>query len=1556
MKRIALILLFLVLLPLNSLFSDLLYKIPTTEKIQNSVLVIEGKCIDKFSFYQPTNDYIYTVHEILPYKSFKGNPGDDNIFIITKGGTIDDYKIVVRPEAKIDSGDVGIFMLINNDVKNPESPVKLTYSCYGTSHGFIKYDLINKTAHCPFYSYTSIPSLIDTIASLAQSNVNHIRDYDFYFNTQKKSTKGDKTLVEITSFSPTTTNAGTRSTITINGSDFGTSEGTLRFKNADYGGSSYMNCPSDDIISWSNTQISARVPSDAGSGNIQVVTSGGASATSSSELTINYCILTVNTYPTHLIGSNSSGGYTFQFASNMINNSSAVNAVLRAVNTWRCSTFVNFDISMTPTSVSCDARDGINVIAFSSASCSVSSGTLGVSTQYWSGCSGNNWYLEDTDLVFNSNISWNYGPGSTPNNQYDFQSTVLHEFGHSHQLGHSNNTLDVMYYSSGTGDETRSLRSISDEAGGDWMVSRSTSNSVCSNSAMSSVSSGTCQLSFVPDADFSASQTEGCAPFTVNFSDNSENDPISWQWDIDNDGDVDYTSENPTHTYTTPGTYTVKLTVSNTNGSDDETKSGYITVHPKPNASISGNTSVCRNKEASFSSNSSTGISNQWSVSGGYIQGPSNEQDVIAVWSSTQTTGSIQLILTNDDTNCKDTVTQSINILASPEPQISGSNVVCQDNEHNYSGNASNGVTSYWEAQNGTISSGQGTNNVSVVWYQEPAKLSLIQTNTTTNCSDTANVNITVNDLPDVAITGNTNPCETNKETYQSIINMSLSNQWYVSGGTIDGASDDEEVDIIWGDSGSGTITCIKTNTSTGCVDSTTINISINDLPTVEITGPESVCENSEITYTANDLAGSTNQWRVEGGNIIVQPNANQLTVQWGETGSGKVVLRKILSTTGCVDSTSIDVTINPLPIVEINGDESVCEDNIYTYSAENSDNLDHKWIVEGGIIQGDDNSSEIDILWGESGNGAIKLIQTHQTTDCNDSASIDIIINPLPLPEIIGEDDVCENSEVTYQAPVYTNINYSWDAEGGNIIGSSEAQQISVLWDKAGQWSLRLVMTDSQTSCSDSVDIPITVNDLPEAEIDGPSTVCENVEYTYTSVYDAQSYNWIASGGQIIGSNIAKIVKVVFNNNGNSSITLELESEDGCKIELTEQIDVNPTPEPEISGAAQVCSDCLEIYSTTGLPDATNNWTIEGGTINNQINNDKIEVRWGKIGSGKILLSQTFTSTGCSGNAELLVTINDAPTTSITGKFNVCEQSTETYTTSSNQEIINEWTVGGGTINGSNTESSINVTWNGAGTGIVGLRQQIPSKGYDETVTENVAINNLPNVQCNLSSEVCVDDEPFEITCGIPEGGIYSGPGISGNVFSPSIAGAGEHTIDYEYTDENGCSGTANGYIHVYPIPAKPSISKDGSTLISSADDGNQWYYEGNAISGAIQKTYEAQDFGEYTVIVTNQGGCSSEMSDPFNFTSSIDETVLSEKIKIHPNPADETATIEIIGFELNNYELIIVDSFGREIIRKISQNDKIKLSTSDFISGTYLVMLQIKNVRYYNKLIIAH
>lgn len=84
-------------------------------------------------------------------------------------------------------------------------------------------------------------------------------------------------------------------------------------------------------------------------------------------------------------------------------------------------------------------------------------------------------------------------------------------------------------------------------------------------------------------ADFSTPYTTVCAGKPVQFFDASYNSaPSLWIWNFDGADPSSSTTEDPTVTYSTPGTYNVSLTAGNGTNTFTKTKNSYITVLPSP--------------------------------------------------------------------------------------------------------------------------------------------------------------------------------------------------------------------------------------------------------------------------------------------------------------------------------------------------------------------------------------------------------------------------------------------------------------------------------------------------------------------------------------------------------------------------------------------------------------------------------------------------------------------------------------------------------------------------------------------------------------------------------------------------------------------------------------------------------------------------------------------------------------------------------------------------------------------------------------------------------------
>jgi len=104
------------------------------------------------------------------------------------------------------------------------------------------------------------------------------------------------------------------------------------------------------------------------------------------------------------------------------------------------------------------------------------------------------------------------------------------------------------------------------------------------------------------------------------------------------------------------------------------------------------------------------------------------------------------------------------------------------------------------------------------------------------------------------------------------------------------------------------------------------------------------------------------------------------------------------------------------------------------------------------------------------------------------------------------------------------------------------------------------------------------------------------------------------------------------------------------------------------------------------------------------------------------------------------------------------------------------------------------------------------------------------------LNSNYCDQSQSINIF-GLPTGGVFSGAGISNNNFNPSIAGVGNHTIEYLYTDSSGCSKIDSVQVSVYNssqvsfsgLP-QSCCSNDSAFVLSGIPAGG--FFTGNGIT----------------------------------------------------------------------------------------------------------------------------
>jgi PKD repeat protein len=572
------IIFFIIAAPIHASDHCMLYPVSLEERVHSSDVIVEAE-VEKDSVFA-TTDMIYTAFTLRIIGTLKGMD-EERITMLIEGGMLPDRGLIVSPSLKPELGKRGIFLLKKSG--NYHIPFAGPQSMIAVQE--------DGRAHEPFRIYPSLLDAIERIVAMTGIPYRHqpIKQY---------IEKSEKTLAaSISGISPTTSTAGRGSILTITGSGFGGSRSgnaKVEFRNGNDGGASWTAPASAQYVSWSDNQIQVRIPSLAGTGQVRVTATDNSTAISSQTLTIDYSLINTSLNRIWLTNQNSIGGHTWTF-NNAFGNEPTL-AFKRALQNWRCNTFVNFGVSANTTSINQASKDAVNVISFNA---SLPSGALGVTYNWYAACAANQYYNDEFDMIFapSPGAGWNYGPGPTSGGSFDFETVALHELGHAVQLGHVINTAIVMHYALGPNTDKRTLNGISDIAGGNDVVTFSTATKPCGPDEMIALNANNCTLFAPPIASFTAAPILGCAPLEVQFTDQSQHNPTTFAWDIDNNGTTDYTTASPQHLYTQPGTYSVKLTVSSGSGTNSVTMTNMITVLQKPAADGRGAFTACHGSQ-----------------------------------------------------------------------------------------------------------------------------------------------------------------------------------------------------------------------------------------------------------------------------------------------------------------------------------------------------------------------------------------------------------------------------------------------------------------------------------------------------------------------------------------------------------------------------------------------------------------------------------------------------------------------------------------------------------------------------------------------------------------------------------------------------------------------------------------------------------------------------------------------------------------------------------------------------------------------------------------------
>ncbi|PKL85835.1 MAG: hypothetical protein CVV22_06455 [Ignavibacteriae bacterium HGW-Ignavibacteriae-1] len=169
--------------------------------------------------------------------------------------------------------------------------------------------------------------------------------------------------------------------------------------------------------------------------------------------------------------------------------------------------------------------------------------------------------------------------------------------------------------------------------------------------------------------------------------------------------------------------------------------------------------------------------------------------------------------------------------------------------------------------------------------------------------------------MPQPQITGNANFCKLNIQTFTRNAEDNNKYKWLVTGGIIMGCDSCKYLEVFWNNETEtkGKI-ILNAENSSQCIQSDTLHIDLLALPKPEITGAKELCTGKYISLKSKLNDGYEFKWKAQEGIIDGSDFSKDFKVKWNNAGKYRVNLVNTEITTGCEDSTQIEITVNMTP------------------------------------------------------------------------------------------------------------------------------------------------------------------------------------------------------------------------------------------------------------------------------------------------------------------------------------------------------------------------------------------------------------------------------------------------------------------------------------------------------------------------------------------------------------------------------------------------------------------------------------------------------------------
>ncbi len=488
-------------------------------------------------------------------------------------------------------------------------------------------------------------------------------------------------------------------------------------------------------------------------------------------------------------------------------------------------------------------------------------------------------------------------------------------------------------------------------------------------------------------------------------------------------------------------------------------------------------------------------------------------------------------------------------------------------------------------------------------------------TGTTNGCTGTANSTVTVNPIPTTTAGSNSPICAgaTLNLTAVTSVVAGATYSWTGPGFT----------SALQNPSFSGTTVAnsgsyIVTVSANGCSSTSTVVVVVNPVPTTTAAS-NTPCEGSSLNLTAvtSTVSGSTYSWTGPG---FVSALQNPSILPSVVANSGSYIVT--VSANSCSSTSSVNVTVNPVPTTTAGSNAPICEGTTLNLTAVSSGVAGSTYSWTGPMFT---SALQNPTISGSTVASSGSYTVTVTANSCSSTSMVNVVVNPTPTTVAGSNSPLCEGDDLNLTATNSVGSTFAWTGPGLYTSPLQNPTINSVTLTDAGNY----IVTVSANGCSStstvnvvvvSPTIPVFLPVLPLCEGDVPPSL-------QNPSSDGITGTWISS---TISAAITGPTTYTFTPDAGQ-----------CALSTSIVVTVNPLPVLIITSPGDTCIPYTVDITAAGVTAGS----LGGGTLTYwQDSATTIPLS----SPASIGLSGTYyiesTSLGCSSVSPVLVTIHPLP------------------------------------------------------------------------------------------------------------------------------------------------------------------------------------------------------------------------------------------------------------------------------------------------------------------------